>query len=356
MSRGGRLGCPELIRLAAFDLDGTLVHDRTRVESIARPSSFSATRITQLGSVVLATCALATGCRGSASSRAEPVEIRGNSLALIDARSDKAIADVAVGRDPTRVVYGQGAFWVASPEPGVVVRVDADSKAATRFHIGEDPYDVAIGGGALWVPDHDARRLLRFDLDSHAVRATRDLGLPAISVGFGFRSVWLAVADGRLLRIDPRTLREKASIPEATMAIEGSEPKIAFARSSVWISSPAESTVARIEPMRGTVKKRMLFGATGISAGAGAVWVADNASSIWRFDGGRPQRIHVGTQPQDVAATAAGVWVADYGDQAVVRLDPATRRVLAKIKLHHHPVAVAAGGGLVAVATFGSPP
>src|SRR5436309_2536221 len=79
-------------------------------------------------------------------------------------------------------------------------------------------------------------------------------------------------------------------------------------------------------------------------------------ASTSRFDGGRPQRIHVGTQPQDVAATAAGVWVADYGDQAVVRLDPATRRVLAKIKLHHHPVAVAAGGGLVAVATFGSPP
>jgi HAD superfamily phosphoserine phosphatase-like hydrolase len=31
-----RLGCPPLIRLAAFDLDGTIVRDRTCVQSIAR--------------------------------------------------------------------------------------------------------------------------------------------------------------------------------------------------------------------------------------------------------------------------------------------------------------------------------
>ena len=298
---------------------------------------------------------LAGGCRGSGSSRAEPVEIRGNSLVLIDARSDEVIGDVAVGRDPTRVVYGQGAFWVVSPEAGIIVRVEADTKAATRFHIGEHPFDVATGAGALWVPDHDEQRLLRFDLESHTVRKTRDLGLPAISVGFGFGSVWLVVADGTLLRIDPRTLREMRSIPQATTAVEGQEPSFAFDRRSLWISSPAESTVARIDPSRGTLQKRTLFGATGISAGAGAVWVADNASSIWRFGGGRLRRINVGTQPQDVVATSDSVWVADYGDQSLVRVDPTSRRVRERIKFHHRPVSVATGGGVVAVAMLGQP-
>jgi DNA-binding beta-propeller fold protein YncE len=312
-------------------------------------------RLLRLGFVLLATCALATACRGSGSSRAEPLEIRGNSLVLIDARSGAVIGDVPVGRDPTRVAYGQGALWVVSPEAGIVVRVDVDTKAATRFRIGKDPYDVAVGAGALWVPDHDGQRLLRFDLDSHALRETRDFGLPAISAGFGFRSVWVVVADGSLLRIDPRTLREKVSIPNATTAIEGSEPKLAFDRGSVWISSPAESNVARIDPVRRTVKRRLLIGATGISASAGAVWVADNAGAIWRFDGGRPERIKVGTQPLDVAATPTGVWVADSGDQTLLRVDPKSRRVLARIKLHHRPIAVAAGGGVVAVAMLGSP-
>jgi streptogramin lyase len=308
----------------------------------------------KFGLVVLALGALASGCRGSTWSR--PQEIRGNSLVLIDARSAEVIGDVPVGRDPTRLAYGEGAFWVVSPEAGIVVRVDADTKDATRFHIGQDPYDVAIGGGALWVPDHDGQRLLRFDLESHELRETRDLGLPAISVGFGFRSVWLVLADGRLLRIDPRTLREELSIPDATTAIEGREPKLAFAGGSVWISSPAESNVARIDPTRGTVERQMLIEATGISAGAGAVWVADDANAIWRFDGGRPQRIRVGTQPRDAAATSAAVWVANYGDQTVVRLDPKSRRVLARIKLHHRPIAVAAGAGMVAVAVLGRSP
>jgi YVTN family beta-propeller protein len=305
----------------------------------------------RLGSVLLATCALAAACGHS-----KPVRIRGNSLVLIDASSARVIADVPVGRDPTRVAYGQGAFWVVSPNAGTIVRVDVDTKATARFHIGKDPYDVATGAGALWVPDHDGQRLLRFDLENHALRKTRNLGLPAISAGFGLGSVWLVVADGRLLRIDPQTLSEKQSIPEATTAIEGSEPKLAFARGSVWISSPAEGTVARIDPSRGTVKRRILSGATGISAGGGAVWVADNASAIWRFGDGRPERIEVGSIPQDTLATAEGVWVADYGDQTLVQLDPAGRRVRTRIRLHHRPVSVASGGGMVAVAILGSPP
>jgi streptogramin lyase len=307
-------------------------------------------RLLQLGFVVLATGVLAAAC---GSSRTAPQRIRGNSLVLIDAKSANVVADVPVAPDPTRLAYGGGAFWVVSPEAGVVVRVDADTKAATRFHIGEDPYDVAIGAGALWVPDHDGQRLLRFDLESHELRKTRNLGLPAISVGFGLDSVWLVTADGTLRRIDPRTLHETRSIPDATTTIEASEPKLAFDRSSVWISSPAESNIARIDPTRGTVERHMLMGATGISAGSGAVWVADDESSIWRFGRGQPERTPAGPQPLDTAATSDGVWVADSADQTLVRLDPTTRRIRARIKLHHRPVAIAAGSGVVAVAVLG---
>ena len=169
-----------------------------------------ASPLPQLAALALAACALATACGGGGSSRAEPVKIRGNSLVLIDEASAKVVADVPVGRNPARIAYGQGAFWVLSPDARTVVRVDADTKTATRFHLGAEPYDVAIGAGALWVPDHDLQRLLRFDLVTHALRQAGNLGVPAISVGFGFGSVWLVVADGRLLR----RLREVAGFPE----------------------------------------------------------------------------------------------------------------------------------------------
>jgi hypothetical protein len=309
-----------------------------------------------LGAVALATCALATACRGSASSRVEPVQTRGNSLLLIDARSAKVVADVPVGRDPARVAYGGRAFWVVSPGAGSVLRVGVDKKAATRVHIGKLPYDVAVGAGALWIPDHDRRRLFRFDLESHALRATRDLGLPAISVGFGFRSVWVVVADGSLLRINPRTLHEESSISDVTRAIEGSEPKLAVGRSSVWILTPAEGSIAQVDPTRGTVERRIPIEARGISAGGGAVWVADKVNAVWRLDEGRPQRIPVGLAPQDVVATSKDLWVAIYGDKTLVRLDPRSRRVRARIKLDRRPAALAAGGGIVAVGMLAGPP
>jgi DNA-binding beta-propeller fold protein YncE len=66
-------------------------------------------------------------------------------------------------------------------------------------------------------------------------------------------------------------------------------------------------------------------------------------------------RIKVGSEPQDVAATSDGVWVAEYGDRSVVRLDSRSRRVVARIKLPFHPVALAAGDGVVAVAIVGPP-
>jgi sugar lactone lactonase YvrE len=79
-----------------------------------------------------------------------------------------------------------------------------------------------------------------------------------------------------------------------------------------------------------------------------ACWVVDD-DAIWKFDAGRPRRIDVGSQPLDTAATAGGVWVATSGNQTLLRVDPTSGRVVARIKLHHPPVAVAAGGGVVAV-------
>ena len=117
-------------------------------------------------------------------------------------------------------------------------------------------------------------------------------------------------------------------------AIEGSEPKLAFDRDSVWISTPAESTVARIDPVRGTIRKRTLLGATGVC------WFLGNFSTDLLY-------LHRGPLVHLVVAFA--------GWRARSRLDPKSRRVLARIKLRQQPVAVATGGGVVAVATLASP-
>ena len=71
-----------------------------------------------------------------------------------------------------------------------------------------------------------------------------------------------------------------------------------------------------------------------------------------RFSDDRPlfvTTIPVGRGPQGVAAAYGGIWVA-YGDDGVVRIDPATNQVAAKIKVGRDPVGIAAGSGSIWVA------
>ena len=297
---------------------------------------------------------LLSGCGGGRSHSAPP--IHGNLLFLVDAKHADVADAVAVCDGPSRLAYGDGAFWVVCPESRTVVRVDAKPDAeTTRFHVGKEPYDAAVGGGALWVPDHDGQRLVRMDLDSKEIRGSAGLGQPAISVGFGFDSAWVIVADGSLLRVDPESLRVTTTIHGVATTLEGTEPKLAFDDRALWISSPADSTVARVDPRSRRVDKRTISQAMGISAGAGAIWVADNETAIWRIGRSGTRRSKVGLQPQDVAATDDGIWVTLYAGKRLVRVDPTSGRVDAIFHLPYAPVAVAAGGGLVAVAVLGPP-
>jgi virginiamycin B lyase len=57
---------------------------------------------------------------------------------------------------------------------------------------------------------------------------------------------------------------------------------------------------------------------------------------------GRPQE-----SPIAVAATAEAVWVVDFGDAQVLRVDPATNRVVARIPVRGGAGGIATGAGAV---------
>ena len=86
--------------------------------------------------------------------------------------------------------------------------------------------------------------------------------------------------------------------------------------------------------------------ASQVTVAAGAVWVGGwDTGMLVRVDPATNRiaaRIRVG-RPQEspiaVAATAEAVWVVDFGDAQVLRVDPATNRVVARI-----PVRGGAGG------------
>ena len=298
--------------------------------------------------VVAAAALVVVACGGNKTQRHEVVRVHAttNSLVLVDPAAERVVADVRLGGVPRRVAFGDGAFWVAAPDAGLVVRVDARTHAARRFRVGEDPFDVALGGGAVWVPDHDRQVLFRVDPRTGRTRASANLGGPAVTAGYGLGAAWAVVAPGDLKRIDPNTLALTQTTPNVASTTEEAEPKLLFKRDRVLVVSPSSAWIARVDASGASKGKRNVNGLTGGTLARGALWLGNSAG----FVVGAGLRARVGYSPRDLAADADAVWVAVYNESRVKRVDADDGRVVATIRLDRAPVAVAAGDGVVAVA------
>jgi streptogramin lyase len=132
---------------------------------------------------------------------------------------------------------------------------------------------------------------------------------------------------------------------------------IAAGDGSVWVVvaraalrlDPASGRVAARVPERKGVDFRH------VAVGGGSAWIADLEGEITRVDartGKKLAQLEVGEAPLDIAADRRAVWVTRPGEGRgeVVRIDPRTNRVAARIALAHDapgPVAVAAGSAWV---------
>ena len=117
-------------------------------------------------------------------------------------------------------------------------------------------------------------------------------------------------------------------------------------------AATTSSTAAPLVPVVATV--RVGAEPTQVAVGAGAVWVGvwatgtlvriDPASNlvVARIPVGRPHE-----SPIAIAADARAVWVIDFGDARVVRIDPASNRVVARIPVRGGAGGIGVGAGAV---------
>ena len=98
-----------------------------------------------------------------------------------------------------------------------------------------------------------------------------------------------------------------------------------------------------------TERVPLRLGAEGIGVGEGSVWVANSlgntVSQIEPATNRVVRRIRVGEDPVAVAAGGGAVWVTNYKDGTVSRLDPRQGRVVATIPVGPNPDHVAVGDG-----------
>jgi hypothetical protein len=204
---------------------------------------------------------------------------------------------------------GAGALWVVGSDQ--ITRIDPASNSVTaRIPIratGSGPAAVAVGAGAVWVPVAVPGALWGISPGSSKVTARIPLGGPlagAISVSAAGDNVWVAsrgepgpggnAADGRLLRVDPHRKRVVADI-----SLPADPVAVAADSRATWVAT-AGGQVLMVSHKRNRV--------------------------VATIDAGGPLGLS-----QTIAVGRGGVWLADPFDEQVVRIDPRTRRVMARI-------------------------
>jgi YVTN family beta-propeller protein len=285
-----------------------------------------------------------------------PTSVAENSVAVIDPRTNRVVADVAVGLRPSGLAVGDGAVWVANADASTVSRISlASGKVTDTIGVGAHATDVAVGSGAVWVANGDDESLTRIDSRFGAVQDAIDLGggpalepQPVFAVSTGDDSVWVTSGARHVLRIDPRT-----DGYVSTITVSLSPLAVAYGDGALWVASAAR--LSRIEPATNVVTASTAVpGAAAVAAGHDRVWLivpGELHGEVWRFDPRslRPTAtVQVGVQPSGIAIGDDGtIWVANSGDGTISRLDPGTASVVGTIRLGERPTGIAFGAGKV---------
>jgi DNA-binding beta-propeller fold protein YncE len=178
---------------------------------------------------------------------------------------------------------------------------------------------------------------------------------------FGAGSLWVgAWRDHQVVRVDPRANRVVARFPAG-----GPNPAgLAVGAGTIWVVHPDTDEVVRLDPGTGRVVARIKLGrlpfpvAPGdrrflpslVAVGAGAGWVASGRGAVARIDLASNRVVAVirlaPRLPADLAVTGRSVWVA-AGRDGVARIEAATNQLLGTTRLDLYAERVAVDGGAV---------
>ena len=161
-------------------------------------------------------------------------------------------------------------------------------------------------------------------------------------------------ADGRLLRINPRTGQISARI-SAYPIYFGSV--LAIGAGLVWTGNDDEryqggATVSKLDPRTNRVvgSPLVLGSPQSIAFGQGALWVADHAGWLVKIDPATfkvvaRQRLDFGAH--GVVVTEAAVYVADAHGSRLLEADPKTAAIRRIVPLAPGPIYPAVGAGSI---------
>ncbi len=133
---------------------------------------------------------------------------------------------------------------------------------------GEGGLSLASTRDALWVADSQRVSLVR--LEPRRLRVLGETRLPAtpLDAATGGGAVWVATDDRRVVEVDARTGRIRASYP-MNIAIS----HLAVSRGAVYATGYDDDRLVRLQTASGELTSTTMEGPSGLAVGGGGVWV-----------------------------------------------------------------------------------
>ena len=196
----------------------------------------------------------------------------------IDPITFEVAETIAFGGNTMNVAAGQGMVWVTG---GLGVR-KIDLATGTRYDVVYNQcYDVAIGENAIWVSQSRDQQLLKIDPETNRVVETVKLEGQPTEIAYGHNTVWVVLSDtNEIVGIDPNTGQvvtsmsaggfihgltvgpsrvwytfyksisyvEPAVFGSGSFSVSNPPARIVYYADSLWITSPNEGLITRINP------------------------------------------------------------------------------------------------------------
>lgn len=229
------------------------------------------------------------------------------------------------------LVAGGGVLWVYRLDIGEVLLVDP-ARATVIRHVAAPAVRPFVDNhalyahGALWIAQPG--RLWRIGVKGAATSSALPAGFRPSQLVATTRRLWLAAGD-RLLRVDPA---DPAHPTETAVDFGVGQLLPADQLYATGINSPV---VHRLDPDTGAVAGTVRLAHDELASavvGAGAqIWAVGNCGNLVRLQDRHAVRISEVSQDLPAVAALGSLWVGDEVRSEIVRLDPATGRVLARI-------------------------
>jgi YVTN family beta-propeller protein len=281
---------------------------------------------------------------GGERSRA-PASAVGNSVAVIDPRTSRLVAEVPVGTGPTKIAAGDGAVWAINADDDTVERIDpATNTVRQTVDVGSGPTSVAVGAGGVWIANGLDGTVSRIDPETNAVVQSIRVGNGPSGIAVGEGSVWVVNRDDHTIsRIDPRSGKVVGTFDAGTDPVD-----VAVGAGAVWVTNESSGKVVKIDPTSRRILDAVNVGRgpRSVTAGAGAIWVANVLDgTVSRIDPSAPAVTHtipVPEGPADLGVGLGSVWVSSEFGRSITRIDPVRNVVSRSIQVGGRPAGVVA--------------